>query len=147
MSLMDKLARKFALRWLSGRIARLRKDGSSVGKILKALDGWKLVIAFVALVGVKAWDAASNGHAGDLVGILLAMLGWAPPEWTAAAAGEAAASLLGLVAIIHKVVKAQRQARAGATASELLSGPGYVKAAIAEGEVLATDAGPALKGK
>ena len=145
MSLMDKLVRKLALKWLSSRIARLRKDGGSVGKILKALDGWKLVIAFVALVGVKAWDAANNGHAGDLVGVFLAMLGWAPPEWTAAAAGEAAASLLGLVAIIHKVYKAHLQARAGATASELLSVRGYAKEAIAEGEILATDAGPVLK--
>ena len=135
--MFERLKRAIFLRWLRGKVNDWRKQGASsvIGKVWKFLEGWKLVIAFVLLVILKVWDALHNGHTGDFVGSLLAAIGWAPPQWTAPAVGEAAGYVLGLFAIGAKLWVAVKQARAGATPTQLLSTEGAVKLAAAEGVV------------
>jgi hypothetical protein len=127
-SLKKKIVRKLALRWARGKVKKLRgKD-----KELKFIDGWKLTIGVVLIFGSKVYDQLANGHAGDIVGSVVNVLGWNPeafggPEIAAAAGGAAA-----LIGFAHKLYKAQKQARAGAPVSGLLSTDGYVAERIEE---------------
>jgi hypothetical protein len=131
MGLKDTIVRALALRWLRGKTEDLRgKDKeSAMGKVLKFLDGWKLVIGVVILTAVKVWDGMHNGHAGDMVGMILTLLGWNPSAGLGIDFGQAAGAIVILIGLGHKVVKAQQQARAGASPTELLSTAGYAKAA------------------
>ena len=49
-----------------------------MGKVLKFLDGWKLVIFTLVLFASRIYDAAHNGHTGDIVGAVFAALGMTP---------------------------------------------------------------------
>jgi hypothetical protein len=127
-SLKDKIIRKLALRWARGKVNSLRgKDKETgMGKVLKFLDGWKLVIGVVIIFGAKVYDQLANGHSGDIIGSVVSVLGWAPdvtsmPEIAAAAGGLAA-----VIGLAHKVWKAQQQLQAGAAASDLLGTQGYI---------------------
>jgi hypothetical protein len=134
MSLLDKAAKKLALRWAGGKIKALRGKGSetTMGKLLKLLDGWKLVIAVVLIAAAKAWDMAHNGHAGDAIGIVLSLFGYTPGADWALLARDMGAHILALAAIAHKLVKAQKQVLAGARATEVLSPEGAVKQVASE---------------
>ncbi len=127
--LKDKVVRALALRWLRGKVGSLRgKDkDTTMGKVLKFLDGWKLVIAVVALAGVNAWDQAHNGHAGNVVAIILSLLGYTPGADWLVVARDLGTHGLAVVAIIHKVVKAQQQVKAGSSVSGALSTEGFVQ--------------------
>ncbi len=129
MSLKDRVVRALALRWMRAKVKALRgkEKETMMGKVLKFLDGWKLVLAVVAIAGAKAWDMSNNGHAGDDVGIVLQILGYTPGAEWGTLARDMGAHMLALAAILHKLVKAQQQAKSGATATELLSAPGYAK--------------------
>lgn len=133
-SVKDKIIRKLALRWLAGKLKSLRgKDKETgMGKVLKFLDGWKLVIGVVVLIGVKVFDGLNNGHAGDIVGLILTMIGWNPSAELGIDFAQAAGAVMVLVGVGHKVVKAKIQSKAGASATELLSAEGYVAEAKAK---------------
>lgn len=137
MSLKDKIVKALALRYARGKIADLRgKDQeTTMGRILKALDGWKLVIGVVVLIAVKTWDGLHNGHAGDAVGLILTMLGWNPSADLGIDFGQAAGAVMVLVGLAHKVVKAQKQVKAGATLSETLTTEGVIKQALSTGNL------------
>ena len=107
-----------------------------MGKLLKFLDGWKLVIGVVILAAVKVYDGMNNGHAGDMVGMVLTLLGYNPSASLGIDFGQLAGAVTILIGIGHKVVKAQQQARAGATGAELLSPAGFIKLAEAQGKVI-----------
>jgi len=96
-------------------------------KVLAFLDGWKLVIVAVVIFGSRVYDAANNGHTGDFIGAILAALGWPPTVIDPVAIGAAATGALAVWGVFSRIYKAQQQYRAGATPSELLSMPGYVK--------------------
>lgn len=132
MGIKDKLVRALALRFARNKIKDLRgKDKETgMGKVLKALDGWKLVIGVVVLIGVKVYDGLTNGHAGDAVGLVLTMLGWNPGAALGIDFGQAAGAIMVLVGLGHKVVKAQRQVRAGSSVAGSLSAEGYVADAV-----------------
>jgi hypothetical protein len=134
MGLKDKVVKALALRFARGKVKDLRgKDKETgMGKVLKFLDGWKVVIGVVVLTGVKVFDGLNNGHAGDIVGMVLTLLGWNPSAELGIDFGQLAGAIMIVVGIGHKVAKAQKQARAGASASELLSAEGYIKAAEAK---------------
>jgi hypothetical protein len=134
----DSIVLKLALRWLSGKIKDLRgKDKESgMGKVLKFLDGWKLVIGVVILAAVKVYDGLNNGHAGDAVGLALTMFGYNPSADLGIDFAQLAGAITVVIGIGHKVVKAQAQARAGATAAELLSPAGQLKLLVAEGKAV-----------
>jgi len=138
MKLVDKVVQKLALRWAKGKVETLRgkKRETGMGKLLKALDGWKLVIFVLALAGAKAWDMAHNGHAGDAIGIALSLLGYTQGADWAVLARDMGVHLGALAAIGHKVIKAQRQMKAGATLGETLSPVGAIKAAVADGSLV-----------
>lgn len=89
------------------------------------LDGWKLPIGVIALLGAKTWDGLHNGHAGDVVGLLLTYFGWSPGVDVDYA--QAASAVIILLGIGHKVVKAKRQRKAGSSVSGLLSTEGAVQ--------------------
>lgn len=127
--LTDKIVRALALRWLRGKVND--KEGA-LGKALKLLDGWKLMIGVVLLFAVAVYDQMQNGHAGDLLGAVLTILGWMPAADWLTQIKEAAPAGVILVGFLARLVKAWRQARAGATATELLTTEGYVKQSIAE---------------
>jgi hypothetical protein len=141
MGLKDKIVSALARRWALGKLKDLRgkERGTGMGKVLKALDGWKLVIGVVVLIGVKVYDGMTNGHAGDMVGLVLTMLGWNPSAALGIDFGQAAGAVMVLVGLGHKVVKAQQQAKAGAPASALLSQDGYVGMAINDAGVVADE--------
>jgi hypothetical protein len=133
VSLKDRVVRALALRWLRGKVAHLRGDEreTTMGKVLRALDGWKLVIGVLLVFGVSVYDQTQNGHAGNLLGAILAVLGWAPAADWLAQIKEAGPAAVVLIGFLHKLWKAGVQKRAGAAASQLLSTEGYVKAAEA----------------
>jgi len=141
MGLKDKIVRALALRWARGKIKSLRGEDreTTMGKVLKFVDGWKLLIAVVAIAAASAWDKAHNGHAGDAIGIVLALLGYTPGADWSVLARDMGAHVLALVAIIHKVVKAQKQVRSGASVSGALTTEGYIAQAVAEGDVETDD--------
>lgn len=137
MGLKDKVVRALALRWLRGKLNALRgkEKETQMGKVLKFLDGWKLVIGVVVLFGAKVWDGAHNGHAGDFIGNILNVLGWLPgPQsgFTPEGMAVAAASALALWGFVHKLVKAGQQIRAGASVSGSLSTEGYLAQAVSD---------------
>lgn len=107
MSLKDKIVRKLALRWLRGKTEDLRgKDKETgMGKVLKFLDGWKLVIFTLILFASRIYDAANNGHTGDIVGALLAALGMTPAAAALdpAAMAAAATGALAIWGVFSKV--------------------------------------------
>ncbi len=141
--LKNKIVKALALRWMRGKVESLRgKDKeTTMGKVLKFLDGWKLVIAVVALAGVNAWDQAHNGHAGNVVAIILSLLGYTPGADWLVIARDLGTHGLAIVAILHKLVKAQRQVKAGSSVSGTLSTEGYVRKYV--DDVLAAPAAPA----
>lgn len=136
MSLKDKIVRKLALRWLRGKTEDLRgKDKETgMGKVLKFLDGWKLVIFTLILFASRIYDAANNGHTGDIVGALLAALGMTPAAAALdpAAMAAAATGALAIWGVFSKVYKAQKQLKAGSSASGLLSTEGFVAKYVAD---------------
>lgn len=134
MGLKSRLGRALALRALRGKVKALRgKEAMTpMGKALKLLDGWKLLIGAVTLIAVKTYDAYHNGHTGDIVGSVLAVMGWLPVGDLTADIGRAVPGLLVVWGVLSKLWKAQMQSRAGASASELLSTEGFVKALVAE---------------
>ena len=96
--LKDKIVKALALRWLRGKVGDLRgKDKeTTMGRILKFLDGWKLVIAVVAMFTVEVYDQTQNGHAGDILGAVLAVLGWVPAGIGQGEIGQAVASAVAI---------------------------------------------------
>lgn len=132
MGLKDKVVRALALRFARGKIKDLRgKDReTTMGKVLKALDGWKLVIGVVALIGVNVYDGMTNGHAGDIVGLILTMLGWNPSATLGIDFAQAAGAVMVLIGLGHKTYKAQQQVRAGSSLAGALSTEGYVAQAV-----------------
>lgn len=135
--IIDKAVQALALRWLRGKIGGARKEGSGVlSKVLKVLDGWKLVIFVVGIAGASLYDQANNGHAGDTIGLLLSILGYSQGADWLTLARDMGTHLGAIGAIGHKVWKAQTQMRAGAKFSEALSTAGAVKAAVADGSLI-----------
>jgi len=135
VGLKDKIVKALARRWARGKLEALRgKDKeTSMGKVLRFLDGWKLVIAVVVLFGVKVYDSLNNGHAGDIVGAVLTVLGWMPSgDFTGEGMTQAVAGGVAVWAIIHKVIKAQRQVKAGSSVAGALSTEGYVSEYVAD---------------
>jgi hypothetical protein len=136
MGLKDKVVRALALRWLRGEVKDLRgkEKETTMGKVLKFLDGWKLVIAVVVLFATRVYDAANNGHTGDIVGAFLAALGWAPPAGfiSPEAMTTAAAGALALWGVVHKVIKATQQVQAGSSVAGSLTTEGYIAKYVAD---------------
>lgn len=141
MGLKDKIVKALALRYARGKASDLRgKDkDTTMGKILKALDGYKLLLGVALLFGAKLYDAMHNGHTGDMIGAVIAILGWTPDHGVtddlfsmipklAAALG----TLFTVIGSFHKLYKAWQQKRSGAPLSATLSKDGYVAQAIAE---------------
>lgn len=130
LGITDKIIRALALRWLRGKLEDLRGGlkETGMGKVLKFLDGWKLVIGVLLMFGAKIWDAYHNGHTGDFVGSVLTTLGWGlPGDWTGSEIALAAGGVVSVWGFIHKLIKAGQQIRAGAKAAEVLSAEGYAK--------------------
>lgn len=98
------------------------------------LKGYRLMIGVAIIFAAKVWDGMNNGHAGDIVGNVLNILGWLPTDGGATISGIAAAagSAIALFGFWAKVYLAQRQVRNGATVGEALTTKGYVKYYIAQ---------------
>jgi hypothetical protein len=127
MGLKDAVVRWAALRWLRGKV-----KGEAMQKVLKALEGWKLVIGVVILTGAAIYDHYNNGSAGSIVAAVLATLGWMP---SGVDISQLAGALVVIVGISGKVIRAQKQMRAGATLAEAGSLVGQAKLAVASGVV------------
>ena len=127
-SLKDKIVRKLALRWARGKVKKLRgkEKETQMGKVLRFLDGWKLLIGVGIIFGAKVYDQLANGHAGDIVGSVVNVLGWAPEAFNGPEIAAAAGGLAAVIGFGHKLYKAQQQARAGAPAADLLGETGYL---------------------
>jgi hypothetical protein len=135
---LSKLKRWLIVRFIKDRVDNLRGKGkeTGMGKVLKFFDGWKLVIATLAIFGSRVYDAFHNGHTGDIVGSVLAAMGWAPPDGLVSpqAIGGAVTGALALWAVIHKVMVAQAQIRAGSSVAGALTTEGYVSKYIKDGK-------------
>lgn len=144
MSLKDKIVRTLALRWLRGKTKDLRgKDRETgMGKFLKFIDGWKLVIFTLVLFASRIYDASHNGHTGDIVGAIFAALGMTPEVAVLdpVALGAAVTGALAIWGVFSRVYKAQKQLRAGSSVAGLLSTEGFVSAAVAKAQVSASSA-------
>ena len=137
MSLKDKIVRTLALRWLRGKLNALRgkERETNMGKALKFLEGWKLLIGITILFLAKVYDGASNGHAGNIVGNVLSIFGWMPgPQsgFTFEGVTVAAASALTLVGYFAKLWRAQQQVRAGSSLVGSLATEGYLAKAVSD---------------
>jgi hypothetical protein len=127
VSLLDKAAKKLALRWLKRKVDGARKEGSGV---MRAADGWKSLIVVIGFIGATVVSLYTGQPIGDLLGGVLNALGWSDPDTVAKAKGLAtvvAPLLLAIWAASSKLLKAVRQYGAGARGSELLSDEGHVK--------------------
>lgn len=133
---LDKLKRWAIVKFLKHEVGQLRKEGnvSTASKVLKFLDGWKLMIGVAILFASKVFDALSNGHSGAPIAAILSVLGWLPSSIDAGSITVAAASAVALWGFISKLYKAQQQSKAGTSASGLLSTEGYVNKYIQTGK-------------
>jgi hypothetical protein len=126
MGLKDKIAKWAALKWIKGKA----KDWSG-SAVLKFLDGWKTWL--VALVLTLFELAKMNGGSDYTEFACKVMEAF---EWqcgdTAFNPATIAGALFALWALMHKLIKAGRQAKAGATLTEINSTEGYAKLARAE---------------
>lgn len=133
MALKQWILKKLAKR----ELGKLRKETnmSKAAKVLRFLDGWKLLIGVAILFGSKVFDGLSNGHSGDLIGSILSALGWLPTGagLDAQTVTVAAASGIALWGFFSKLIKAQRQLKAGAAPSELLSNAGHLADYVVNG--------------
>ena len=79
-------------------------------KVYDFLKGYRLMIGVAIIFGAKVWDGMNNGHAGDIVGNVLSILGWLPTDGGATIGGIAAAagSAVALFGFWAKVYLAQR---------------------------------------
>lgn len=136
--MLSKLKKWLTIKLVKHEVDSLRgsKKETTMGKVLKVLDGWKLVIAMLLIFGSRVYDAAHNGHTGDIIGSILAAMGWAPAGDLASpqALGGAVTGALALWAIVSKVVKAQKQYSAGSSIKGLLSTEGYVSQYLRDGK-------------
>lgn len=136
MGLKDKVVKALAIRWVRGKLKALRgKDKETgMGKALRYLDGWKLFIVVIVLFGSRLYDAAHNGHTGDIVGAVFAALGWSPAAAALdpVALGAAATGALAIWGVFSRAWKAQAQLRAGSSVAGLLSTEGYVSKYVAD---------------
>lgn len=92
--------------------------------MLKALDGWKLVIGFVILLATQVYDAMSGGQTSGLALGFLQAVGWdavaGQVNWPLLVGNVVAAAGVG-----HKLWKAGMQIKAGAAFTDVLSTAGY----------------------
>lgn len=137
MSLKDKIVSAIATRWARVKVKALRGEEkeTGMGKVLKFLDGWKLVIGVLLLTAVKVYDGLNNGHAGKPIEMVLTLLGWNPAADLGVDFGQAAAAITIIIGIGAKVAKAQKQAKAGSSVPGLLSTEGFVAEAVASGKI------------
>jgi hypothetical protein len=127
MGIRDRIVRWAALRWL-----REKAKGEKMSKFLRALEGWKLVIGVLILAAAGVYDHYNNGSAGSIVAAVLATVGWMP---SGVDIPQLAGALVAIIGIGAKVMRAQRQLRAGAKPSELLSAQGYIADLTVNGKV------------
>jgi hypothetical protein len=127
VSIKDRVVRMLALRWLRGKV-----KGEKMAKVLKALEGWKLVIGVLILAAAGVYDHYNNGSAGSIVAAVLATLGWMPQGVDIS---QLTGALVVIIGIGGKVIRAQKQMRAGATLAEAGSLVGQAKLAVASGVV------------
>jgi hypothetical protein len=134
VGLKDTIVRALALRWAQSKVKDLRgKDSLTVpGKILKFLDGWKLVIGVLVLLAVHIYDASTGSHSANLTTSILNVIGWAPGSDWLQAIGQATGAVMILVGLISKFVKAVQQARAGSSLAGLLTTEGYISKYVAD---------------
>lgn len=134
MGLKDKVVKALAIRWVRGKVKALRgkESETTMGKVLRFLDGWKLVIAVIVMFGAGVYDQTQNGHAGDIVGAILTVLGWTTGAVGQGEITQAVASAVAIWAVVHKVIKAQRQVKAGSSVAGTLSAEGYVSEYVAD---------------
>jgi hypothetical protein len=136
MAVVNKIKRWLMTKIVKREVSALRgsKKGTAMGKVLKYLDGWKLMIGVAILAGTKAWDMAHNGHSGDIAGVILTLLGWTPnAEWSGLAV-QMAGPIMILIGTVSKLFKAQKQFRSGTSIAGLLSTEGYVTQYVADGK-------------
>lgn len=133
---LDRLKAWLTIKVIRHELKDLRKEGnmSTASKVLKFLDGWKLVIGVAVLFGSKVFDSLNNGHSGEPIAAVLSVLGWLPSTIDAGSITVAAASAVALWGFISKLYKAQQQSKAGTSASGLLSTEGYVNKYIQTGK-------------
>lgn len=97
-----------------------------ISKALKALDGWKLQIAWFATLGVRIMDGINGTNNADGLASAVGALGLgdeiAQTNWP-----MLVADVVGVWATVSKFMKAAKQAKAGASMSELLTEAGYKK--------------------
>jgi len=139
---VKRLAIKLGLRWLGAKVAGARESGSEA---MKALDGWKTWISAVVWIGVAFWALLSGQDLTPIAQGIAEALKWETPT------GEnvilyamVANTLFAIWGVAGKVMKARAQAKAGATAGELLGPIGVIKAAVADGTLTAAGRDPVV---
>lgn len=130
MKLVDTLAQKLALRWLRGKAGRARQGGPMRG-VIRLLDGWKSWIVAMVLTVCEVVRQAGGPDITTTACRVMGALGWpcADLAFNPVLIGGA---LFALWALGGRLWLAIKQARAGATPTELLSAEGYIKEARAE---------------
>ena len=130
MGLGGWIKRKLFLRWLRGQ---LEKEGSMFSKVKKALSGWKLLLGVGLLAGMQIYDSMTGSNTSGIGGAILELLGLSvDAEGIGVNLEQLVPAGVIVIGAIGKLWKAQQQARAGASASELLTSEGYIKAARAK---------------
>lgn len=132
---LDDLAVKVGLKLALGRLRAWADTGRRTGsETMKALDGWKCLIVTVGFIASAVYTLATGHDLSGLIGGAATAMGWGDLAQRAQMfAGIVAPLVLALWAAGSRLVKAVRQYRAGATATEMLSTEGYVKQAVADG--------------
>ena len=140
----DDLIRSVAFGWLKRRIDALRKGGSPM---LRLLDGNKRLVLVLGFI-ISGFVALLTGQdVSQWLDLILRAIGWQDAD-IIGAAKETATVIVPMIWAIwagaHGLWKMWKQHRAGATASEIGSPAGVVKAAVKDGSLRALDANPVI---
>jgi hypothetical protein len=110
VSLLDKAAKKLALRWLRGKADKARKEGSG---IMKAADGNKRLLFVLGFIVAQCVALATGQDVTHILGGLMQALGWSDAAMVASAQQVAcvwAPLIFAFVAAGHAIWKQWRKA-------------------------------------
>lgn len=133
---MNALQRWLALRWLKSQVDAARKGGSHV---LKLIDGNKRTIVTLGFVLSGFVALLTGSDVSQWIELMLRAFGWSDAGVIAGAkelATQIVPMLFAIWAAAGGLWKMWKQHKAGATAKEINSPAGVLKAAVADGSLV-----------
>lgn len=140
MGIKDRVVRWAALRWLKGKMDRIRSEGGAVSKLF---EGNQVYITRVIYFAAMLYALFTGGDVGGLVDSAIKALGMDKPGFhEMALIAIVAQTAFGLYGMYKATRTKIAQWKAGATLAEIGSPEGFAKLAAAQGVARTLDGGP-----